>query len=424
MLSVDQQSLHFSRTQLPWFYLADTCWSAFSHGNTEEWEEYLSFRKEQGFNTLQINILPQWDASETTEKVHPFSVKESGEYDFLRINQAWFTRAQQRCKIATEYGFQLSLVVLWCNYVPGTWKALRDSEFNVMTAAALPLYLNQVANTFNEFNPVYILCGDTDFREQSTVNFYSAALDYLYPLSSSCLFALHTTGKYDYVPEKLAKDPRISVLFFQSGHDNLFPDEPARLARHFRSHYPRKTIINGEPCYENMGYHKHRYGRFSQLDVRKALWQSLLNGASAGITYGAHGVWSWQQDPIKFKFSSTNFDTPQRWRDALGFPGAWDYGYAKYLLSSFDFSALTPCVEIIENPQTGMAAACSGDTLLIYLPVNRAISLMTSETWDFRLIDLQERTIHYPAITVSPTRTDILLSRCREDALLIGKRNR
>jgi hypothetical protein len=422
MLSVDQETLHLKKLQRPWFYLADTCWSAFSHGTEDEWEEYLSFRREQGFNALQINILPQWDASETSEKKHPFSLKASGEYDFQSLNEAWFTRAKQRCRIATEYGFQLSLVVLWCNYVPGTWKALRDNQFNAMPGAALPRYLDKVAMTFNEFNPVYILCGDTDFREQSTLAFYCAALDYLYPLSRSCLFALHTTGKYDYIPPTLAEDPRISILFFQSGHDNLFPDEPARLANHFRAHYPLKTIINGEPCYENMGYHKHRYGRFSQSDVRKALWQSLLNGASAGITYGAHGVWSWQQDPVKFRFTSTNFDAPQRWRDALVFPGAWDYGYARNLLSSFDFSALTPCPHLIENPQTGMAAACTGDTLVVYLPVNRAISLLTNEQWDFRLVDLQMRTIHFPAISTTPGRINIPLSRCVEDVLLIGQR--
>lgn len=422
MLTVDKNTLHLKQHNNLWFYLADTCWSAFSHSDSEEWEEYLSFRKEQGFNTLQINILPQWDASETSDDIHPFLISGSGEYDFYNINEAWFFRAQQRCKMATEYGFQLSLVVLWCNYVPGTWKALRDNHFNVMPVAALPCYLNQVAMAFNEFNPVYILSGDTDFREQSTLDFYTAALDYLYPLSSSCLFALHTTGKYDYVPPGLAADPRISVLFFQSGHDNLFPDEPARLAQHFRSHYPRKTVINGEPCYENMGYHKHRYGRFSQIDVRKALWQSLLNGASAGIAYGAHGIWSWQQDPVKYKFSSTNFDTPQRWRDALIFPGAWDYGYARYLLSTFDFSVLTPCLEMIENPQTGMAAACTGDTLLVYLPVNRAISLLTNEQWKIRLVDLQARTIHFPATSTAPGRMNIPLSRCCEDVLIIGQR--
>ena len=49
----------------PFFYLADTCWSAFTNIKDNDWDYYLDYRKSQGFNTLQINILPQWDASAT-----------------------------------------------------------------------------------------------------------------------------------------------------------------------------------------------------------------------------------------------------------------------------------------------------------------------------------------------------------------------
>lgn len=45
------------------FYLADTVWSAFTNIDLTDWAYYLKVRKEQGFNVLQINILPQWDRS-------------------------------------------------------------------------------------------------------------------------------------------------------------------------------------------------------------------------------------------------------------------------------------------------------------------------------------------------------------------------
>lgn len=41
----------------PFFYLADTCWSAFTNIKDNDWDYYLDYRKSQGFNTLQINIL-------------------------------------------------------------------------------------------------------------------------------------------------------------------------------------------------------------------------------------------------------------------------------------------------------------------------------------------------------------------------------
>ena len=58
----------------PFFYLADTCWSAFTNIKDNDWDYYLDYRKSQGFNTLQINILPQWDASATDLCYEPFEV--------------------------------------------------------------------------------------------------------------------------------------------------------------------------------------------------------------------------------------------------------------------------------------------------------------------------------------------------------------
>ena len=47
----------------PFFWLADTCWSAFTNISDDDWQEYLDLRARQGFNVLQINALPQWDLS-------------------------------------------------------------------------------------------------------------------------------------------------------------------------------------------------------------------------------------------------------------------------------------------------------------------------------------------------------------------------
>ncbi|MBC8932636.1 DUF4038 domain-containing protein, partial [Escherichia coli] len=63
---------------------------------------------------------------------------------------------------------------------------------------------------------------------------------------------------------------------------------------------PIKPVINSEPCYELMGYSRQKYGRFSREDVRKAAWQSVLSGAIAGISYGAHGIWSWHEEGSTF----------------------------------------------------------------------------------------------------------------------------
>ena len=73
-------------------------------------------RKVQGFNTIQINILPQWDASLTNFNFNPF-INNNPNY----LNDEYFEHAKKMCEKAKKEGFELSLVLLWCNYVPGTW---------------------------------------------------------------------------------------------------------------------------------------------------------------------------------------------------------------------------------------------------------------------------------------------------------------
>ena len=57
MLQISKNGKTLCRDGKPFFYLADTCWSAFTNITDDEWDYYLYKRKVQGFNTIQINIL-------------------------------------------------------------------------------------------------------------------------------------------------------------------------------------------------------------------------------------------------------------------------------------------------------------------------------------------------------------------------------
>lgn len=127
MLQISMNGKTLCRDGKPFFYLADTCWSAFTNITDDEWDYYLYKRRVQGFNTIQINILPQWDASATDLDYHPFM-----DGDPHRLNDAYFEHARQMCLKAQKEGFELALVVLWCNYVPGTWAS------NMMPDGILP----------------------------------------------------------------------------------------------------------------------------------------------------------------------------------------------------------------------------------------------------------------------------------------------
>ncbi len=87
----------FEKNGKPFFYLADTCWSAFTNITIEEWEYYLNLRKMQGFNVLQINIMPQWDASGTDLNYYPLPTKDKKTFEFTDFNMEYFERAKTMC---------------------------------------------------------------------------------------------------------------------------------------------------------------------------------------------------------------------------------------------------------------------------------------------------------------------------------------
>lgn len=54
----DRERRCFLSDGKPFFYLADTCWLAFSNCSESDFDAYLSYREAQGFNVVQISVLP------------------------------------------------------------------------------------------------------------------------------------------------------------------------------------------------------------------------------------------------------------------------------------------------------------------------------------------------------------------------------
>ena len=101
-LQVSPDHSHLTQNGKPFFWLADTCWSAFTNISDDDWQEYLDLRARQGFNVLQINALPQWDRCGTLENRHPFPFREGELYDFSRILPEYFAHARSMCCAAVD----------------------------------------------------------------------------------------------------------------------------------------------------------------------------------------------------------------------------------------------------------------------------------------------------------------------------------
>lgn len=417
MLCIHENKRTFVKDGAPFFYLADTCWSAFTNITKEEWTYYLAYRKQQGFNTLQINILPQWDACQTPYGYEPFA-KHDGVVSYDCLQQDYFQHARELAIQAKEEGFELSLVVLWCNYIPGTWanKLLHEQG---MPLDGITTYLDKVHETFSDLHPIYVISGDTDFNEQSTP-YYVKAIEYLKPLASQCLFTTHIKGRYDVIPEAL--DAHLDFYMYQSGH-NAQPEHMGmahRLATTFYTQKQVRPIINSEPCYEQMGYSHHMYGRFQPFDIRKAAWQSVLSGANAGITYGAAGIYSWQKQGMHAHLTSEGFDQPNPWNLALHYPGAWDYGFLKEFAQQHHLEDFVPFDGLIaKSDEIRCAIHKHQTTILIYLPYSTSIKVtLPKPCQQVRLYDLSKQRVAYPSYTQEDGVLTIGMHPFEEDVLM------
>ena len=419
-VTVNENKRTLSRDGQPFFYLADTCWSAFTSIQEDEWISYLTKRKQQGFNTLQINVLPQWDRSKNNFECVPFEIND-GTYDFSKVNEDYFKRAQKLCQIAEEYDFTLALVVLWSNYVSGTWASELDGNKNIISEKNRQRYYQKIIETFDSFKPIYFIGGDTDFPTDETVSTYLDAFDFFEKNSPDTLKTVHIRGRLEEIPEEIVE--RLDIFLYQSGHNSSFLNMPYYLADVFYNNDRKLPIINSEPCYEQMGFSRRVYGRFSQFDVRKAAWQSILSGACAGITYGAHGVWSWHTESAKFAENiGEAFDSPMVWREAVQFPGANDYGFIAQLLDLIKVRELIPCQNKLlnANEQIRIAMTENQSHYLIYMPsATRIILEQDVSEYKVLVVDLKNNVFLTGDYKVVDGHTIIDAQNILEDSLLV-----
>jgi hypothetical protein len=209
---------------------------------------------------------------------------------------------------------------------------------------------------------------------------------------------------------------------FQSGHGGDDIDYPITLAEKFSAYIPKRPVVNSEPCYEGHAY-GGKYPRWSAFEVRRAVWQSLLSGAKAGVTYGAHGIWMFQHRGMAFnnaKFSSMPF----LWREALLFEGAWDVSYAKWLFETYCLYKLEPNQKLIEGPEQ-LRAAASADlsTIALYIPYARDVIIhhdLSGYRTSLHLLD--KRRVASPFFTVKNGATVLHMMGFNTDALFIAEK--
>ena len=439
-ISCSGSQSNFEKEGAPFFLLGDTCWSAFTHPSMEEWQDYLTYRQRQGFNALQINILPQRHACLPRKWRHPFEVNEDGSYNFRQIQPEYFERAKRMLEVMREKHITPMLVLLWGNYVPGTWQQKTDSgrtsvlerPFSmVMPFEDMRRYVSYAVKCFKEFEPIWIISGDTNLDRPEPVSYYMEALRIAKQEAPECLTSLHLYP-LAFIPEELLKMPELDFYMFQPGHDADKQLLNRELARKFSCLSVCRPAMNSEANYECNSFFNGGFGRFEKKQVRFAFWQSVLNGACAGFTYGAAGIWLWQRDgdpcsletPLFPGEGSRWFDQAHDWRTDLSLPGGWDVSFGRWLIETFHAWGMKPLDGAVSPAQEQIAVAKNETGLLmIYTPCPTRLTLqMDVSSYRLQWVDLETRQITQAICSQKGKEAYLELPICNEDCLLIGQK--
>lgn len=418
-LEVSPTNDYFLKDGKPFFYLADTAWMAFSNLPLDDWPRYLAYRKLQGFNALQISILPiTSDTSMSDDNLDPFHKDANGNWDFMSLNEAYFDKAETMVAMAVEQGFIPVLGVLWCNYVPDTRCSEHSPVASAMPLEAVKPYATYAAERFKKYDPMFFISGDTHFESDDEAPYYMAALEATKAVCPDSLLTMHLTPRGD-LPREFQE--AIDFYMYQSGHRAGGQDMPYLLAEKFASYPVKHPVVNSEPCYEGHG----RVGeqtRFNAFDIRKATWQSLLAGAKMGVTYGAHGIWMFHRRGMDFLNKHRSFE-PYNWDEALRLDGGWDVSFAKWVFETYNFFELEPTDKLVnEDPEIKAAANADLSKVAIYCPYSFDVEL-DIDLSGYRVIgiDMEARRITEPDVEAG-SRSRIVMNRFNSDMLFIATR--
>lgn len=357
------------RDGAPAFLLADTTWAAFSGPTDEEWTDYLVRRRRQGFTALLISVLPiEHDRSEGG--LSPYAVRE-GRLDLDAGDAEYWPRSERMLAEAVAHGFTPMLVLLWNNFVPGTWGAGLTPELVLDEQQTLD-HVGAAVQRFARFDPIWIVSGDDDLNDDVALARYSLAAAEVRRLAPDALVTWHQTPTAR-MPQAIADGDLIDVHGLQSGHNEAWDTLPRDLVRHHEAFAVRRPIINLEPCYEGLGRFAGQ-ARHSRADVRRASWTGVVAGGAAGLGYGAHGVWSWHRRGTGFTAEAVH-GMPFPFAVAMEFPAADDVAYLKQVVEAEGLLDLEGDEAVVVAESSGALAGRTADRVAVYAPEAFAVTL-------------------------------------------------
>lgn len=359
----------------PFFLLADTAWNGALLSTEKDWENYLKTRAGQKFTAVQW-VTTQWRAAPNGD--------EKGQMAFtgtekIAVNPEFFRRLDAKADAVNKAGMLNIPVLLW---------AIGGRSADKNPGAFLPedqaiLLARYMVARWQANDVMWILGGDGHYFGSEGEKWRRIGRAVFNDIAHAPV-TMHPQGRH-WVLNEFTNEKWIGFISYQSGHG----DSDESLAWLTRgplvqewSKEPRHPLVNLEPPYENHLAYNSKTPLTADL-VRRTVYWSLLNAPTAGVAYGGHGVWGWD-DGTKPPTDHPTTGKPLPWQQALGMAGAEQMGFVADFFSTNQFQNLRPAPEAIVNnpgnqsPRKYIAAARSEkkDMTIVYVPEERTIEVL------------------------------------------------
>lgn len=359
----------------PFFWLADTAWNGALLSTPKDWEFYLQTRAHQKFTAVQW-VATQWRASASGDAsgTPAFTGQEK-----IVVNPEFFRRLDAKADAANKVGLLNVPVLLW---------AIGGSSAAQNPGASLPedqriLLARYMVARWQANAVAWILAGDGHYFGAEGESWKRIGRAVFNEIVHAPV-VMHPQGRH-WVRDEFKNEKWTGFIGYQSGHgdndEHLGWLTRGPLVQEWNQE-PHRPLINLEPPYEgHLGYHSHQ--PISADLVRRAVYWSLLNAPTAGVTYGGHGVWGWD-DGTKAPADHPGTGVPLPWRKALDLPGAQQMAHVATFFNGIEFNQLRPMPEAVVNnpggqsPRKYIAAARSEkkDLTVVYVPEERTVELL------------------------------------------------
>jgi hypothetical protein len=362
----------------PFFWLADTAWNGALLSSAEDWSYYIQERTRQKFTAVQW-VATQWRASPNgdSEGRLAFTGKEK-----IVINPAFFQRLDARVMALSQAGLLNAPVMLWA--IGG------GSNPDINPGCSLPedqaiLLAKYMVARWRAYPVVWILAGDGDYRGSKAERWKHIG-QAVFGDRPHAPVVMHPGGM-QWILDDFLNEKWLNICGYQSGHGDddttlrwLFAGPPAKEWKK----EPARPFINLEPPYEGHLAYQSRQP-ISPLIVRRACYWSLLCAPTAGVSYGGHGVWGWD-DGSKPPIDHPSTGVPLPWKKALNMPAAEQMSHLVKFFTDVDYWRLRPAPQMItsqpgqKEPRKYIAAARTekGDLAVVYVPEDRMVEVRLS----------------------------------------------